>query len=217
MMKPLYQPKAPKKEAPMALLVKKELAVKTVSDLVGMLKAQPGRLNFGSGGHSSMHFFATAMLFQRAGLPSDIAAHVPFPGMAPALQALLSGSFDFMFGSGGPAAQNIETGTIRALAMSGEARSPVLPNVPTMAEAGYPGFKLVAWIGLAAPAGTPREVIDLIARHANAALGKETVRQRIAALDYEVRGGTPEEFSRHVAADIALYNKLVDDLKLPRR
>ena len=204
-------------DAPMALLVKKDLPVNTLAEFVALLKAQPGKLNYGSGGHSSMHFFATAMLMQRAGLAHDIAAHVPFTGMGPAMQALLAGSFDFMFGSGGPAAQNIETGAIRALAISGDVRSPRLPGVPTMAEQGFPGFKLVAWIGLAAAAGTPQVVIDLISRHANAALRKPPVRERIAAIDYEARGGTPAEFAALVGADIAQYNKLVDDLKLPRR
>lgn len=204
-------------DASMALLVNKNLPASSVAEMVALLKAQPGKLNFGSGGHSSQHFFATAMFFHRAGLPHDIAAHVPFPGMAPALQALLAGSFDFMFGSGGPAAQNIETGIIRALAQSSDVRSPRLPNVPTMAEAGYPGFKIVAWVGLAAPAGTPREVIDLVAKLANEAMAKPAVRQRISAIDYEVRGGSPEAFAAFVKADIAQYNKLIDDLKLPRR
>ena len=204
-------------DAAMVLLVKKDLPVRSLAEFIALLKERPGKLNYGSGGTSSQHFFATAMLLQRAGLPLDIAAHVPYPGIAPALLSLLAGTVDFMFGSTGPATQNIETGAIRALVTSSAKRSPRLPDVPTMAESGYPGFEIVSWVGLAAPAETPAPIIEQWNRHANAALRKPAVREKIAGLDYEIRGGTPAEFAAFSVADMAQYRKLVDDLQLPRR
>jgi len=204
-------------DAGMMLQVKKDLAAATVGDLITLIKAKPGVLNFGSGGGTSQHFFAAMMFFQRAGLKPDSAVHVPFPGIAAGLQALLQGTVDFMFASTGPSAPHIETGAIRALALAADTRLAKLPNVPTMIEVGYPGFKSVAWVGLAAPAGTPSAIIEQWNSHANAALRNPAVRKRVLDFDFEPRGGTPSEFAAYSAAEIEKHIQLVDALGLQRR
>ena len=204
-------------DAPLVLLVKKDVAARTLPELVELLRQQPGKLNYGTGGASSQHFMATQMLFQRAGLPQNAAAHVPFQGIAPAVMALLAGTVDFAFGTTGNATQNIEAGTLRALAVTSARRSPRLPDVPTTAEAGFAGLEIAPWVGLAAPAKTPRAIIEQWSTAANLALKKPAIRERILATDYEARGGTPAEFAAFSAADIARYRKLVDDLQLGRK
>jgi tripartite-type tricarboxylate transporter receptor subunit TctC len=153
-------------------------------------------------------------LFHRAGLPQNIAVHVPFAGLAPALMALLAGNAQFMITSTGAATQHIASGKLRPLATTGLKRSPRLPDVPTMAELGYPGFEVLAWCGLAAPAGTPDAVVTRWNELANAALRDSKVRDQISALDYDIRGGTAGEFAAFVTLDISRYKKLAEDMGL---
>ena len=146
-------------DASLVLLVRAELPVRSVAQLIEMMRERPNRLNYSTGGYGSPHHLATMTLFHRAGLPQNIAVHVPYAGLAPALMALLGGNVQFMITSTGAATEHIAGGTLRALATTGLKRSPRLPDVPTMSELGYSGFEVVAWCGLAAPAGTPDAVI----------------------------------------------------------
>ena len=146
-------------EATLVLLVREDLPVHSVADLIKMLREKPGQLNYSTGGYGSQHHLATVTLFQRAGLPQNAAVHVPFAGLAPALMSLIGGSVQFMTSSTGAATQHIASGKLRALATTGLQRSTRLPDVPTMAELGFPGFQVAAWCGLAAPAGTPDAVV----------------------------------------------------------
>src|SRR5262249_41252137 len=145
-----------------------------------------------------------------------IAVHVPFAGLAPALMALLAGNAQFMITSTGAAAQHIASGKLRPLATTGLKRSPRVPDVPTMAELGYPGFEVLAWCGLggAAPAGTPDAGVARWNELANAALRDPKVRDQILALDYDIRGGTAGEFAAFVSLDISRYKKLAEDMGL---
>jgi tripartite-type tricarboxylate transporter receptor subunit TctC len=153
-------------------------------------------------------------LFQRAGLPQNIAVHVPFAGLAPALMALLGGNVQFMITSTGAATQHIAGGRLRALATTSLKRSPRLPEVPTMAELGYSGFQVVPWCGLAAAAGTPDAVVTRWNELANEALRDPKVRDQITALDYDIRGGSAKEFAEFIALDINRYKKLAADMGL---
>lgn len=204
-------------EAPLVLLVKKAIPARTLADLLKLMRAEPGKLNYGTGGASSQHYFATQMLFQRAGLPQNAAVHVPFQGIAPAVLALIAGTTDFMFASTGNATQNIATGSLFALVLTGAKRSPSLPDVPTTAEAGFPGLEIAPWVALAAPARVPQSIIEQWNKAANAAMGKPAIRDKILAVDYEVRGGSPADLARFSADDMARYRKLVDDLKIERK
>jgi tripartite-type tricarboxylate transporter receptor subunit TctC len=201
-------------DAALVLLVRDDLPVRSVAQLVDMMRAQPGRLNYSTGGYGSPHHLATMTLFYRAGLPQNIAAHVPFAGLAPALMALLSGNAQFMITSTGAATPHIASGKLRPLATTGLKRSPRLPEVPTMAELGYAGFEVLAWCGLAAPAGTPEPVVARWNELANAALRDPTLRGQISALDYEIRGGTPTEFADFMTLDITRYTRLAQDMGL---
>ncbi|HEY7663187.1 MAG TPA: tripartite tricarboxylate transporter substrate binding protein [Xanthobacteraceae bacterium] len=201
-------------DATLVLLVRDELPVRSVAQLVEMLRSKPGQLNFSTGGYGSPHHLATMTLFHRAGLPQNAAVHVPFAGLAPALTALLSGNVQFMITSTGAATPHIASGKLRALATTSLERSPRLPDVPTMAELGYPGFHVVAWCGLAAPAQTPEAIVLRWSELANAALNDPALREQISKLDYDVRGGTPAAFARFLTLDIGRYKKLAEDMGL---
>ena len=201
-------------DAALVLLVRDDLPVRSVAQLVEMMRAQPGRLNYSTGGYGSPHHLATMTLFYRAGLPQTVAVHVPFAGLAPALMALLSDNAQFMITSTGAATPHIASGKLRPLATTGLKRSPRLPEVPTMAELGYAGFEVLAWCGLAAPAGTPEPIVARWNELANAALRDPTLRAQISALDYEIRGGTPAEFANFMTLDISRYTRLAQDMGL---
>jgi tripartite-type tricarboxylate transporter receptor subunit TctC len=201
-------------EGPMVLLVRDEVPARSLREFLDLLKDRPGTLNFSSAGLLSQNYLAAAMLFQRAGLPGNIALHVPYPGIAPAVTALLSGTVQFMITSTGPAVQHIEAGRLRAIAMTGSQRSTRFPNVPTIAESGYPNFKVTSWVGLAAPAETPEDIIARWNAETNALLQNPEIRDQIVKSDYEVRGGSSVFLSGLIAADIAQYRKLAEDMKL---
>ena len=201
-------------DASLVLLVRDELPAHSVAQLIEMLRTKPGQLNYSTGGYGSPHHLATMTLFYRAGLPQNIAVHVPFAGLAPALMALLGGNVQFMITSTGAATQHIASGKLRPLAITSLNRSPRLPDVPTMAELGFPGFEVVAWCGLAAPAGTPDAVVARWNELVNGALRDPKVRDQISALDYEIRGGTASEFTEFLTLDISRYKKLAEDMGL---
>jgi tripartite-type tricarboxylate transporter receptor subunit TctC len=201
-------------DAPLVLLVRAELPVHSVAQLIAMMRAKPGQLNYSTGGYGSPHHLATMTLFHRAGLPQNIAVHVPFAGLGPALMALLAGNVQFMITSTGAATAHIASGKLRPLAITSLKRSPRLPDVPAMAELGYPGFEVLAWCGLAAPAGTPDAVVTRWNELANEALREPKVREQISALDYDIRAGTAREFADFVRLDISRYKKLAEDMGL---
>jgi tripartite-type tricarboxylate transporter receptor subunit TctC len=201
-------------DATLVLLVRDDLPVQGVAQLIEMMRKRPGQLNYSTGGYGSPHHLATITLFQRAGLPQNIAVHVPFGGLAPALMALLSGNVQFMITSTGAATQHIASGRLRALATTSLKRSPRLPDVPTMAEFGYSGFEVAPWCGLAAAVGTPDAVIARWNELSNEALRDPKVREQISALDYDVRGGSAKEFAEFIALDINRYKKLAADMGL---
>jgi tripartite-type tricarboxylate transporter receptor subunit TctC len=201
-------------DAPLVLLVREDLAVRSVGGLIEMLRARPGQLNYSTGGFGSPHYLATMTLFHRAGLPRNIAVHVPFGGLAPALTAVLAGNAQFMIGSTGLVVAHIASGRLRPLAITSLRRSPRLPEVATMAELGFPGFEVLAWCGLAAPAGTSDALIGRWNDLVNAALGDSKLRAQIAAMDYDVRGGSVTETARFLAEEIARYKQLAQAMDL---
>ena len=201
-------------DAPLVLLVRDDLPVHSVAQLVEMMREKPGQLNFSTGGYGSPHHLATMTLFHRAGLPQNIAVHVPFAGLGPALMALFGGNAQFMITSTGAAMPHIASGKLRPLATTSLKRSPRLPDVPTMAELGYPGFDVVAWCGLAAPAGTPDTVVARWNELTNTAMRDPKVRDQISALDYDIRGGTASAFAAFLTLDISRYKKLAEAMGL---
>jgi tripartite-type tricarboxylate transporter receptor subunit TctC len=181
------------------------LKINTFADLIAYGKANPGKLNYGSGGNGSAGHLAGEMFKQGAGI---FAVHIPYNGGNPAQLALLSGQVDFNFDNLATAAPNIRTGKLKALAVTTASRSPALPEVPSVAET-IKGFAVDTWWGLVAPAGTPREMIGKLNSAFVAALQSPEARTRFAALLAEPVWGTPDEFGNFMKAELAKYEKVV--------
>jgi tripartite-type tricarboxylate transporter receptor subunit TctC len=201
-------------DAPMVLLVRSELAARTVPEFLDLLRKQPGQLNYGSGGFGTQHHLAAAMLLDQAGLRPDIATHVPSRGQALAITDMLAGSVQFIISSIGPAWQHVVAGKLRALAVTGSQRLARFPEQPTMMELGYRDFEILAWSGLAAPAGTPQTVIARWNEAANQALTDAGVREQLSAFDFDARGGTPAQFADFIVREVARYKRLGENTGL---
>jgi len=181
------------------------LGIATLKDFIAYAKANPAKLNYGSGGNGSAGHLAGEMFKKRAGVFS---VHIPYAGGAPAQMALLSGQVDFTFDNLATAAPNIRAGKIKALAVTTAQRSPLLPDVPPMADA-LPGFEIDTWWGLVAPAGTPRPVVDRLNAAFVAALNAPDVRARFAQLMAEPVPTTPEQFAEFMKRELAKYGPVV--------
>jgi tripartite-type tricarboxylate transporter receptor subunit TctC len=194
--------------APLVLLVRSEIGVKSLDQFIDYLKKNAGKLNYGSGGVGTQHHLAVAMLFDQTRLPKDIAAHVPYQGLALAINDLISGNVQFMISSVGPAWQHVASGKLTPLAVTSPKRIAQLKDLPTMAELGLKDFEMLAWSGLAGPVGTPPEIVSRWNAEANIALKDESVKKQLANFDYETYGGTPEDFRQYILQEQKRYLKL---------
>lgn len=187
------------------LVVNAAEPVRSPGELIARAKANPGKLNVASPGKGTTLHLAAEMLKSQAGIDYTI---VHYKGSQPATTALLSGEVAFMFDAGTvvPLAQ---AGKLRILAVTGSKRSPVLPDVPTMIESGLPGFEVVSWYGFFAPKGTPRPAIDQLNRAINEALRDDEVRARMARINMEAVGGTPEELDRYLRSQIKMWGDAI--------
>jgi tripartite-type tricarboxylate transporter receptor subunit TctC len=193
---------------PYAVLVYKEVPVKTLSELIAHAKAKPGALDMGSAGVGTMGHLASAYLAAK----SDIKlTHVPFRGSAPALTAVMGGQIHVLLDPPFTAMPAIESGNARVLAVTGAKRSPLLPDVPTVAELGFPGFAAGHWGGFFAPAGTPPAVIQKLNAAIVAALQNPKVREVLRAQGLEIIGNTAEEFRKEIDDEIELWGKVISD------
>ncbi len=181
------------------------LKINSVADLVAYAKANPARLNYGSGGNGSAGHLAGEMFKARAGI---FAVHIPYNGGNPAQLALLSGQVDFNFDNLATAAPSIRAGKLKALAVTTPKRSPALPDVPTVAET-LKGFEIDTWWGLVAPAATPKELITKMNQAFVAALQSQEVRARFTGLFADPVASSPEEFAAFMKADLARYKDVV--------
>jgi len=181
------------------------LKINSLADLIAYAKANPAKLNYGSGGNGSAGHLAGEMFKRDAGI---FAVHIPYNGGNPAQLALLSGQVDFNFDNLATAAANIRAGKLKALAVTTLQRSPALPEVPPMADT-LKGFAIDTWWGLVAPAGTPRDVVMRLNSAFVAALNLPETRQRFAALMAEPVPGTPEQFADFMKAELAKYEPVV--------
>ena len=192
---------------PFFLVVNEEsIPVKSLKEFVEFARARPGKLSFASSGNGAPHHLAGELLKLQAGLDM---VHVPYKGMGVALPDLMAGRVQFTI-TGLPAvASQLKGGKLRVLATVGRARSAVLPDVPTFAEAGVPGVELNVWMGIVAPAGTPKPVIARLNTELNRVLKLPTVRDKLAAQGIDVAGGTPEDLAARMRADLAAYSKVI--------
>jgi tripartite-type tricarboxylate transporter receptor subunit TctC len=190
---------------PLLFVVNKDVKAKNLQELVALAKAEPGKLNYATPGFGSQAHFVTELLGQRAGIRMQ---HVPYRGGAPAMQAMITGEAQFSVISAQLSLPQIEAGSIRAIAVGGPARDPKLPDVPTVAESGFPGFEAVQWIGLLAPRGTSKDIVDRLNRIINEAIKDPGMVQRFAAQGLTPAGTTPEEFQKVVEAELKQWKEV---------
>ena len=195
-------------ELPLVLVVNADLAATTLADLTALAKAKPGDVTYGSSGNGSSMHLAAALFENAAGLQL---LHVPYKGGGPALQDVIAGHIKMAFATILETSGHIKGGKLRPLAVSSDQRSSALPGVPTVAESGLAGFNSISWIGLLAPASTPREIVDQIAGDVRAILANPEVRDRLVALGATPAGAGPEAFARLIDADRARYARIVAD------
>ena len=181
------------------------LKINSLADLIAYAKANPGKLNYGSGGNGSAGHLAGELFKKEAGI---FALHIPYNGGNPAQLALLSNQVDFNFDNLATAAPNIRSGKLKALAVTTQAKSPMLPEVPPVADT-LKGFSIDTWWGLVAPAGTPRETLDKMNKAFVAALAAPETKTRFAALMAEPVGNSEEQFGAFMKSELAKYEKVV--------
>jgi tripartite-type tricarboxylate transporter receptor subunit TctC len=196
---------------PNVLAVNAQLPVKTVPELVAYAKANPGRINYASVGNGSSSHLNMELLKSVAGFD---ALHVPFNGSPPAVTATIQGETQMLFAVMQPLQPQIQAGKLRALAVTTAQRFPLLPDLPTIAEAGYPGFEALAWNGILVPAGTPTPVIVRLNADINAILKQPDVVAKMNAAGFDLIGGTPEDFGNLIRRETATWAPVIRKLGL---
>ncbi|EHP40299.1 extracytoplasmic binding receptor [Cupriavidus basilensis OR16] len=188
------------------LVVNSGVPAKTVSDLVALAKAQPGMLTFASGGIGSGTHLAGELFQLAAGIDMR---HVPYKGVSAAIPDLLAGRVSLMFSPIQSVLPWVRDGRLRALAVTSLKRASVLPELPTVAESGFPGFEVTLWSGLVAPAGTPSEAIRILHAQTVKALAAPEVRDRLAVLGIEEMGNSPQEFAAAIKTETPKWAKVI--------
>jgi len=189
-----------------ALVVHPSVQANSVKELIALARANPGKLSFSSPGVGSQAHLAGEMLQAMAGVRM---LHVPYKGMAPAMNDLLGGQVSFMFLSMSSALKQVQAGKLRALGVASLKRSSAAPELPTVAEQGLPGFEAVSWYALMAPAGTPEEIIGKIAGEAARALRAPDVRERLLGLGANPVGNTPAELAQMLKREHAFWGEFI--------
>jgi tripartite-type tricarboxylate transporter receptor subunit TctC len=185
--------------APQLLVVHPSLGVNSVPELIALAKAKPETITYAMSGVGTLSNLSGLLLNHMAGIKLVPVAYV---GSAQGVSAVIDNRVPLMFGSAANLLPHVQAGTLKALAATQMTRLAVAPNVPTMAEAGLPGYDAVVWMGLLAPASTPRETVTKLSQAANDALLASDVRTALQAQGFETIGGSPEEFARHIAGDM---------------
>lgn len=194
-------------EAPSVLIVKQDLPAKSVQELLALAKTQPGKLTYGSAGNgSAMHM--AAELFRYMSKVDYV--HVPYRGGAPAMADLLGGQIDMLFESLGTAHPQLKSGKVRALAVTGTSRSPSLPDVPTVAEAGVPGYSSVPWYTLSVASGTPAAIVNKLNAELNAVLKDKDLVQRWDGLGIMALGGTPADAQKRNEVETSKWTAVIN-------
>jgi len=201
-----FQPITLIASGPLVLMLHPAVPAHSVRELVALAKAKPASLNYASSGNGGASHLAGALFSQVAGI--DI-VHVPYKGTAPAVSDLLAGQVQMYFDPVITAKPNIDSGRLRALAVTSTKRSAALPDVPTMAEAGLPGVEFTTWLGFLAAAHTPPDIVAMLHDATVAALREPALQDRLAVQGLDVVGDTPAEFAAFIAADTAAMARLV--------
>ena len=191
---------------PNVLVVNPSIPATTVREFIAHAKANPGKLNFGSGSTGSAGHLAGELFKTLAGVDMT---HVPYKGAAPAMQDLIGGQIHLMFDNLASALTQVRAGRVKALAVTTAQRSALAPELPTIAEAGLPGFDISTWFGIFAPAGTPRDALERLHAEFTRALASADVRERMVNLGADPVGNRPEEFAAYIRREAEKYARLV--------
>jgi tripartite-type tricarboxylate transporter receptor subunit TctC len=200
--------------SPALLTVHHSLPVKTVKELVALINANPGKYSYASPGIGTPPHLLGELF--RLSLKLDV-VHVPFNSGGLAIGSAVAGHTPISFGASAPAVPHVQDGKLRALALTGKTRSPALPDVPTMAEAGYPDIEGAAWFGVLAPAGTPKEIVALLHREITQILALPDVKDRAIKLGFDPIGTTPAEFAAQIKSDGEKWAKVIRDAGIQPR
>jgi tripartite-type tricarboxylate transporter receptor subunit TctC len=196
---------------PLILMVKQESPFKTVKDVVAAAKVKAGALSYASGGIGGTHHLSGALFEHAAGVDM---VHAPYKSGAAGAQDLMGGQVDMMFEQMYAAMPSIKGGRLRALAITSKTRSPLLPDLPTMGEAGFPTVEVLNWQGIVGPKGLPAEVVRILNAAGNKALQDPGLRETMLAQGNEIAGGTPEQFAALIKAEAPRWAKVVRDAKI---
>jgi len=192
--------------SPNVLIVDPKLGVNTVREFIDYVKARPGKLNFGSVGNGSASHLTMELLKMQTGM--DI-QHIPYPGSPQVNTAILGGQIAGGFVVPGVAMPLVQAGRLKALAVTSSVKSLVLPDLPTVAEAGFPGFESSAWIGIVAPAKTPKPILDRLSRELNTILRSQDVREKMLRIYFQPVGTAPEGLANLMRAETDRWAKVI--------
>ena len=198
-------------KGPLILMVRNDSPYKSVKDLVAAAKAAPGKLSYASGGIGGTHHLSGALFEHAAGIDM---IHAPYKSGSAGATDLMGGQVDMMFEQMYAAMPSIKGGKMRALAITSKTRSPLAPDIPTMAEQGYPEVEVLNWQGIVGPKGLPAELIRQLNAVGNKALQDADLREKMLSQGNEVGGGTPEQFAALIKAEAARWGKVVKDARI---
>lgn len=192
--------------SPQVLVIHPSMPVRSAKDLVALAKARPGQINYGSSGigaitHLGMEFF-------KARTKTDM-VHIPYQGANLSLTGLIGGQISTMFAALGSITNMLGTNKVKAIGVAANQRTPLLPDVPTIAESGIKDFEVVNWFGIVGPANMPRPVVDRLNQAINRVVQTPETKERFSSLGFEPRGGTPEDLDRHIKAEIARWASVI--------
>jgi tripartite-type tricarboxylate transporter receptor subunit TctC len=201
-----FVPVASLMNSELVLVVPQRSPVNTLKELIALARQKPGTLNYGSSGPGSNYHMAGELVKILAGL--DI-VHIPYKGSTGARADIISGQIDMMFDSVPTMAATIEDGRVKALGTSGKVRSPILPNVPTIAEAGIPEYNATIWIGVMVPAGTPKPIVDLLNREINKILARPDIKESWQRQGANTMIMSPDEFGTYIQSEIERWGQVI--------
>ena len=196
--------------APQLLVASTAIPCRTVAELIALAAATPGALNYASGGNGSQTHLAAELFRVNAGIK---VSHIPYKGTGPGFIALMSGEAHFMFASMPAAMPHLQSGRIRALAITGAKRSTLLPDMPTLAESGVRGFEINPWFGVLGPAGLPAAILRKLHGDVVAAIRSEDAKQRLASQGAEAIGSSPEESAAVIKRELEQWTRIVDQIR----
>ncbi len=198
-------------DIPFLLVTHPSLPARNVKELIALAKSRPGEINYGSAGNGSTSHLTMAMLGSLTGTKM---VHIPYKGSAPATADLAAGHLQAMMPTMPAALPFVKSGRLRALAVSSAKRWPTVPRFPTVAESGVPGFEVILWTGVLAPAGTSKEIVALLHREISQILTQADVKESLARQGAEINSAGPEQFAVYIRADLAKWAKAARDANI---